>query len=37
MAVATSSPDDSMSEIKFERVKYQYLAVVCGNIRFLVR
>ncbi|KAG4071943.1 hypothetical protein HA402_006104 [Bradysia odoriphaga] len=31
MAVATSVPDTT-SEIKFERVKYQYLAVLCANI-----
>lgn len=30
MAIATSIPD-SISEIKFERVKFQYLAVLCGN------
>lgn len=30
MAIATSLPDQT-SEINFERVKFQYLAVVCGN------
>lgn len=30
MAIATSPPD-SNSEIKFDRVKFQYLAVLCGN------
>ncbi len=30
MAIATSVPE-STSEIKFERVKFQYLAVLCGN------
>lgn len=33
MAIATSVPD-STSEIKFERVKFQYFAVLCGKINF---
>lgn len=35
MAIATSLPD-STSEINFERVKFQYLAVICGNSVFIV-
>lgn len=34
MAIATSIPE-STSEIEFERVKFQYLAVLCGKIHFL--
>lgn len=33
MAIATSIPDTT-SEIKFERVKFQYLAVLCGKRQF---